>query len=126
MTTVYEQVEALARPVVQHYWDDVRVHDRRAFAGAVDGDMFLWAPRRCGSHLVTLVSAADGPAGVSAAKRYESARDWFHAVEATFSPDQWYLVEVLGKGGADGRVRPISTGRALAYVEALKPRAVRP
>ena len=33
MSTVYEQIKTIARPVVTGYWTDITEHDRRAIQG---------------------------------------------------------------------------------------------
>ena len=58
--TVYQQVKALAGPIVKHYRDDLVKHDRRTFQDDPTRP-FLHFSRECGTHLITLDSAESYP-----------------------------------------------------------------
>ena len=58
--TVYQQVKALAGPIVKYYRDDLTKHDRRTFQENPSRP-FLHFSRECGTHLITLDSAESYP-----------------------------------------------------------------
>lgn len=73
----------IAAPVINAYHDDLRVHDARTLATAQPGDVFIWAPREHGTHLIVL--AREGKPNTCAAEHYA-------AVMATTAPARWWII----------------------------------
>lgn len=94
---IYAEMAKVAEPVIEHYHDDFRKHDRKIISEASDGDVFLWAPRKCGSHLI-LVCRGQVP--------NKSARTHFEAVRSLEPDLDWHGIPV----GQHGIVRLSETG----------------
>lgn len=122
---IYETAAAIAAPIVMHYREDLTRHDCAAFAAAGPGDAFLWAPRECGTQLVSVPKApAAGAAGQTLyeyAKATRGALEWFDASVNVFGAMQWYLIAADGDGR--GRIRPIQTSAARDLVASTMARA---
>lgn len=90
----------IARPVIKAYHDDLRVHDARVIEAAQPGDVFLWAPREHGTHLIALAKA-----GVP----NKRAREHYEAAQSLGAP-VWYL---MGVNGAEWTITPCTDHAAV-------------
>ena len=126
MPILFDTAAAIAAPIVKHYHSDLE-HDRLSFERAAAGHAFLWAPRECGTQLVSIWPA---PADCDAAPAQElldhdkaaaGAVEWFDAAESCFARLQWYLVRCDGNGA--GSIRKIATTAARDMVTTTAARA---
>lgn len=124
-TQLYAAAALIAAPIVKHYQTDLTKHDCEAFEGAESGHCFLWAPRECGTQLVSVWKApaadCDGESLYQHVQQCRGAVDWFSASESAFGALQWYLVQCDGAGA--GSIRKISTSAARQLVDTTAARA---
>ena len=108
--TIYQKIKHIAAKVVEHYKEDVTVHDLRLCNGMVPGNVAIWCPRQCGSHFTWLNHAEDAVD----ADTLESLRlrlNYWDAVDSTHDNVQWYVLECVGKK-RHGHVFSIDTAKA--------------
>lgn len=79
----------IAAPVIEHYHDDFRVHDAKVILTLAPGDVILWTPRKCGSHLIVL--ARDGVPNESAAEHFAAVTDLATWYLASVTETTWQL-----------------------------------
>ena len=124
-TQLYAAAALIAAPIVKSYLVDLEKYDREAFEGAESGHCYLWAPRECGTQLVSIWKApADDASGESVwqhVKRVRGAVEWFSASESVFAGLQWHLIQCDGAGA--GSIRKISTSAARQLVDTTAARA---
>ena len=124
-TQLYAAAALIAAPIVKSYLVDLEKYDREAFEGAESGHCYLWAPRECGTQLVSVWQApaddCDAESVWTHVKRARGAVEWFNASESVFAGLQWHLIECEGAGA--GNIRKISTGAARALVDKTAARA---
>jgi len=83
----FEQMQKIAAPIIKSYHNDLNEHDRRVIESAEIPQSFLWAPRECGTHLITLTR----PGGMTNL----AALDHFRAIEKDAN---WYLIAIHQQG----------------------------
>lgn len=96
--TLYEQIEAIAQPIVKHYWGDVVEHDKRALSQFRRGDSALWACRSMGSHLARLTFSDM----MTLAERHKATLDNWRVLQATndiWDVGDWYLLTATDDNG---------------------------
>lgn len=121
---IYEQLAALAAPVVKHYETDLTHHDRNALECSSAGDIAFWSPRECGTHFIW----ADLKSW-RAMKRFESAAERAHSINwfdacvdsaSGYPPRKWYRLDFECRG--HGTVREVTESEARAFMVTLQRR----
>lgn len=113
--TIYSQLKLLAAPVVRYYHDDLTVHDLRLCNRLDKGDVFMWAPRECGTCAVIL----------KADSTIEELRVKAELLDASVSiqrPPKWFIAEVTSpRRGVVKSTKPEQLARLIAgRIEALE------
>lgn len=106
------RLREIAAPVVEHYKTDLG-HDDRALQHGAPGDLWLWQPRPCGTHLVAIKLKRDDGSPRELAEQARSRLEFFDAVNnPAYGPArQWYLLTADSHYG-DGYVARISQPKA--------------
>lgn len=97
---VFVRLFELASPIVRSYHSDLG-HDALWLSKAEVGQMFLWAPRECGTHLLRLD-----------AENLITAKTM---IRGTSTPvENWHVITITGNrdGHADGHVERVITSQA--------------
>lgn len=95
MTTLYDVIEKIAKPIVTNYWSDVAVHDKASLARMKKGDQLLWACRDYGSHIAWLYWSDEK----SDVRRITMNRSVFQAANKIWPGMQWYLLTATSDDG---------------------------
>ena len=80
----------IAEPVIKAYHDDFRIHDAKVMEGLKPGDVVLWAPRECGSHLIIL--ARGYVPNERAAEHFAAISESLAWHLVTVTPTEWMLI----------------------------------
>lgn len=87
-------MEKVARPVITAYHDDFAVHDAKVILAMQSGDVILWTPRACGSHLIVLARAG---------RPNQRAAEHFAAVQGQGEPFAWHTASLYTAPDGEGR-----------------------
>ena len=106
MPTLYQRCKRIAAPIVKHCHADLTEHDRKQLGASKAGDVYVWAPRDCGTWLWLVSTRRDTAADL---ERCQMNLRWFNAVELD-TAQTWFLVEATSD--RRGTVSPIDTAAA--------------
>jgi len=107
----FVQMQDIALPIIKAYHNDLNEHDRRTIERSEPGHVFLWAPRECGTHLITLARADGINSG---------AADHFKAIQSSESDTAWHVIIMKSDCAT---VRPVSSSEAAAHVKEVDRRS---
>ena len=102
MTTIMERLEEIAKPIIKAYHSDLTTHDRRAFERADPGDVLIWFPRECGTHMMWVTTKA----GLDA-ESMAGNRGVFRYICQNYESPQFWKIDVGHDGG--GKVQQVTT-----------------
>ena len=105
--TVYEQLQQIvaakhASGYLNHYPNDLYVHDRRQLGASVAGDEFVWVLREMGTELFH----------VAKGHSHNWVTYWLTKGICTRIPHLCFHIRVTSNGGETGTVRSITYDRA--------------
>ena len=112
MQAILDALAKIADPVMKSFRADLYEHDAKVILDLQPGDVILWTPRECGTHLVVLERAF---------RPNVRAKEHFDAVLSLGEPCRWHVVQVMHSGR--WRLKQVSDARA--YVETVNERAQR-
>lgn len=107
MQDLIDAMAKIADPVIKAYHDDFRVHDRKVIEGLKSGDVILWTPRACGSHLIVL--ARGYVPNTLAAQHFAAISERLDWYSVAMGPTDWTL-----------KPEPDAASVVAAYAERLR------
>lgn len=88
--TLYSQIKRVADKIVEHYREDITVHDKAILKTLKDGDLAVWAAYKFGSHMARLCADQNIEEVSNALNLFDAQRDVFPGM-------QWYCLEQTGR-----------------------------